>query len=159
MVRSTTIFRVSDALPLAASVDDENVSYVRRTLDCSLRIDRKSVDGIQATIKARLSSIKCQLRTSLLHRIRSIHPSVCHEPMACLLSWLTVTPTNNSYLIVDKVIYMCICDSSYPRKLAFSYLDELSKEFQNSYGDKIESVSRPYAFMGFGKSLSDSHQW
>lgn len=26
MVRSTTIFRVSDALPLAASVDDESVS-------------------------------------------------------------------------------------------------------------------------------------
>lgn len=48
---------------------------------------------------------------------------------------------------------MCICDSSYPRKLAFSYLDELSKEFQRSYGDKIESVTRPYAFMGFGKSL------
>lgn len=55
-----------------------------------------------------------------------------------------------SYLIVEKVIYMCICDSSYPRKLAFSYLDELSKEFQRSYGDKIESVTRPYAFMGFG---------
>ena len=60
--------------------------------------------------------------------------------------------TSRSYLIVDKVIYMCICDSSYPRKLAFSYLDELSKEFQNSYGDKIESVTRPYAFMGFGRS-------
>jgi vesicle transport protein SEC22 len=55
-------------------------------------------------------------------------------------------------LIVEKVIYMCICDSSYPRKLAFSYLDELSKEFQRSYGDKIESVTRPYAFMGFGRS-------
>jgi hypothetical protein len=49
---------------------------------------------------------------------------------------------------------MCICDSSYPRKLAFSYLDELSKEFQRSYGDKIESVTRPYAFMGFGQSYS-----
>ena len=46
---------------------------------------------------------------------------------------------------------MCICDSSYPRKLAFSYLDELSKEFQNSYEDKIDSVTRPYAFMGFGE--------
>lgn len=46
---------------------------------------------------------------------------------------------------------MCICDSSYPRKLAFSYLDELSKEFQRSYGDKIDSAQRPYAFMGFGK--------
>lgn len=45
---------------------------------------------------------------------------------------------------------MCICDSSYPRKLAFSYLDELSKEFQGSYGEKIDSASRSYAFMGFG---------
>lgn len=47
---------------------------------------------------------------------------------------------------------MCICDSSYPRKLAFSYLDELSKEFQRSYEGKIEGVTRPYAFMGFGES-------
>jgi vesicle transport protein SEC22 len=46
---------------------------------------------------------------------------------------------------------MCICDSSYPRKLAFSYLDELSKEFQRSYEGKIEGVTRPYAFMGFGE--------
>jgi hypothetical protein len=46
---------------------------------------------------------------------------------------------------------MAICDKSYPRKLAFSYLDELSKEFQGSYGDKIEAATRPYAFMGFGK--------
>jgi hypothetical protein len=32
MVRSTTIFRVHDALPLAASVDDENVSAAPRWL-------------------------------------------------------------------------------------------------------------------------------
>lgn len=52
---------------------------------------------------------------------------------------------------------MCICDANYPRKLAFSYLDELSKEFQTSYGDKIETVNRPYAFMGFGRSRLDLH--
>lgn len=46
---------------------------------------------------------------------------------------------------------MCICDNSYPRKLAFSYLYELSKEFQRSYGDKIDGATRPYAFMGFGE--------
>jgi hypothetical protein len=46
---------------------------------------------------------------------------------------------------------MCICDQSYPRKLAFSYLDELSKEFQRSYEGKIEGATRPYAFMGFGE--------
>jgi vesicle transport protein SEC22 len=50
---------------------------------------------------------------------------------------------------------MCICDASYPRKLAFSYLDELSKEFQRSYGAKIETVGRPYAFMGFGGSFME----
>lgn len=54
---------------------------------------------------------------------------------------------------MEKIIYMCICDSTYPRKLAFSYLDELSKEFQQSYGDKVMAASRPYAFMGFGESF------
>lgn len=49
---------------------------------------------------------------------------------------------------------MCICDQSYPRKLAFSYLDELSKEFQRSYEGKIDGATRPYAFMGFGGSGS-----
>jgi len=58
------------------------------------------------------------------------------------------------YLIVEKVIYMCICDSTYPRKLAFSYLDELSKEFQRSYEGKIDTVTRPYAFMGFDTFIS-----
>ena len=52
---------------------------------------------------------------------------------------------------------MCICDASYPRKLAFSYLDELSKEFQRSYEGKIETVTRPYAFMGFGKRTALKH--
>lgn len=47
--------------------------------------------------------------------------------------------------------YLCICDKSYPRKLAFSYLEELSKEFYLSYGNEVEKVGlRPYAFVKFG---------
>ena len=56
----------------------------------------------------------------------------------------------HSYLIVDNVVYLVIADKSYPRKLAFSYLDELSKEFATSYGPKVEGVRKPYAFVGFG---------
>ena len=56
----------------------------------------------------------------------------------------------NSYLIVDNVVYLTIADKSYPRKLAFSFLDELSKEFALSYGPKVETVRKPYAFVGFG---------
>lgn len=56
-----------------------------------------------------------------------------------------------SYLLVDQVVYLTVCDQSYPRKLAFSYLDELSKEFQRSYESQIASANRPYCFRGFGE--------
>ncbi|KAK0453835.1 probable SEC22-synaptobrevin (V-SNARE) [Armillaria ostoyae] len=58
------------------------------------------------------------------------------------------------YLISDNVIFLTIADKSYPRKLAFSYLDELSKEFATTYGPKVESVRKPYAFVGFDTFMS-----
>lgn len=119
MVRSTTIFRVSDALPLAASVDDE-------------------------TTEKALTEYKQQSKLVFRRLNANSEPACSIESGQYTLH----------YLIVDKVIYMCICDSSYPRKLAFSYLDELSKEFQRSYEDKVESVTRPYAFMGFDTFIS-----
>lgn len=63
---------------------------------------------------------------------------------------LDETKSSPSYLIADNVVYLTIADKSYPRKLAFSYLDELSKEFANTYGPKVETVRKPYAFVGFG---------
>ena len=62
-----------------------------------------------------------------------------------------------SYIIQDNVVYMTIADKSYPRKLAFSYLDELSKEFAITYGDKVENVRKPYAFVGFGEWTNAVH--
>lgn len=64
----------------------------------------------------------------------------------------TMITVLHSYLIVDNVVYLTIAEKSYPRKLAFSYLDELSKEFANSYGPKVDAVRKPYAFVGFGAS-------
>lgn len=55
-----------------------------------------------------------------------------------------------SYLISNGVIYLTIAEKSYPRKLSFLYLDELAREFWNSYGSKVESVRKPYAFAAFG---------
>ncbi|CAG8510681.1 2598_t:CDS:2 [Racocetra fulgida] len=46
---------------------------------------------------------------------------------------------------------MTICDRSYPRQFAFSYLEELAKEFSMSYGNEVEKKNlRPYAFVKFG---------
>jgi vesicle transport protein SEC22 len=54
------------------------------------------------------------------------------------------------YLFVNDIIYFAICDKTYPRKLAFSYLYEISNEFYQSHGlDSLKSETRPYAFVSF----------
>lgn len=54
-------------------------------------------------------------------------------------------------MIVDSIIYLTIADKSYPRKLAFSYLAELSTEFSRSYptATSLKAGLRPYAFVKF----------
>ena len=53
------------------------------------------------------------------------------------------------YLIDGDVVYLTLVEKAYPKKLAFQYLDELSKEFNSLYGTQIEGVTRPYAFIKF----------
>jgi len=58
-------------------------------------------------------------------------------------------PFTFHYLIDGNVAYMVLVEKAYPKKLAFQYLDELSKEFVSLYGAEIENVTRPYAFIKF----------
>ncbi|KAF5474656.1 hypothetical protein F2P56_006539 [Juglans regia] len=53
------------------------------------------------------------------------------------------------YIIEGRVCYLTMCDRSYPKKLAFQYLEELKNEFQRVNGDQIETAARPYAFIKF----------
>lgn len=53
------------------------------------------------------------------------------------------------YLIGEGICYLVLCESMFSKKLAFSYLEELSSEFFVQYGNRINSVSRPYAFIEF----------
>ncbi|MCJ1422677.1 SNAP receptor [Sticta canariensis] len=55
------------------------------------------------------------------------------------------------YLISDSVCFLCICDRSYPRKLAFTYLSDLSTEFTTTYAsvNYLSPSCRPYAFVEF----------
>ncbi|KAI0663132.1 protein transporter SEC22 [Cubamyces menziesii] len=119
MVKSTLIVRASDALPLAASVDDEQTEQAL------------SEHKQQAKLIFRRISPNSEPRCSIESGAYTLH-----------------------YLIADNVIFLVITDKSYPRKLAFSYLDELSKEFQLSYGAKVDTVRKPYAFVGFDTFMS-----
>lgn len=48
--------------------------------------------------------------------------------------------------------FITLCDSSYPRKLAFHYLQDLQKEFQKFDISLIDKITRPYSFVKFGNA-------
>ena len=56
-----------------------------------------------------------------------------------------------SYLIQDQLCFLTICDKSYPRKLAFTYLSDLATEFTTTYSSSqyLSPTCRPYAFVEF----------
>lgn len=61
---------------------------------------------------------------------------------------------NIHYLFDKQIIYLTICDKSYPRKLAFSYLSEISQEFENSHAQEaLSSHARPYGLSSFDNYL------
>ncbi|KAI1214834.1 snare-like protein [Annulohypoxylon truncatum] len=97
-----------------------------------------SVDDEQT--ESSLSEVKSQTKI-ILRRLN--HNS---EPQASIESGNYTL----HYLISNDVVYICISERSYPRKLAFTYLSDLSFEFAQSYGPQLTSPSlRPYAFMEF----------
>lgn len=59
--------------------------------------------------------------------------------------------TTHSYIIHDDLCFLCICDRSYPRKLAFTYLQDLSSEFTTTYSSTqyLSPSCRPYAYVEF----------
>lgn len=115
MPQSTMIARVSDGLPLAASVDDEQT-------------------------ETDLAEYKQQAKLIFRRLTETAEPRCSIESGKCTLH----------YLILNGIVYLTIADKSYPRKLAFSYLDELSKEFERSYADEaFKPQLRPYAFVKF----------
>jgi vesicle transport protein SEC22 len=103
-----------------------------------------SVDDEQS--EAALSEVKTQVRQVLRKLTRSSEPQASIDAGAYALH----------YLIDSDVVFLCICDASYPRKLAFTYLSDLAREFTTTYpAQQIHSpTQRPYAFMEFDNFIS-----
>lgn len=49
-----------------------------------------------------------------------------------------------------------LCECSFPKKLAFAYLEDLQAEFHEQHGKRVPTVSRPYSFIEFGKKTLES---
>lgn len=59
-------------------------------------------------------------------------------------------------MIESDIVFLCICERSFPRKLAFTYLADLSGEFTTTHtAQQIHNPSlRPYAFMEFDNFIT-----
>ncbi|KAA8533736.1 hypothetical protein F0562_031253 [Nyssa sinensis] len=54
-----------------------------------------------------------------------------------------------NYMVENGICFITLCDSSYPRKLAFHYLQDLQKEFEKFDMSLIEKITKPYSFVRF----------
>ena len=54
--------------------------------------------------------------------------------------------------------YLVLTEKAFSKRLAFTYLEELQTEFTSQYGTKVDTVSRPYSFIQFGKYFNQLMQ-
>lgn len=52
-------------------------------------------------------------------------------------------------LLSEGVAYVGLSDRLYPKKLAFSLLSDLQRDFSREFGPLVDSATRPYAFVKF----------
>jgi len=53
------------------------------------------------------------------------------------------------YTISNGVCYLALAESSYPKRLMFTYLEDLATEFASQYLAQVPTVVRPYYFIEF----------
>jgi vesicle transport protein SEC22 len=98
-----------------------------------------SVDDEQT--ESSLAEVKSQVKLILRRLNRNSEPQASIESGNFTIH----------YLVSQDIAYLCICERSYPRKLAFTYLSDLSSEFAQTYpAQQLHAPTlRPYAFMEF----------
>jgi len=110
----TLLSRVSDGLPLAASMEDEK--------------DHRELDGLKSQAKRIVKQL---------------------TPFSASKVSIDSGSSFFHYINSGGVCYLCLTDRSYPKRLAFNYLNELQREFASKYEAEVPHATRPYAFIKF----------
>ncbi|KHG17649.1 25.3 kDa vesicle transport -like protein [Gossypium arboreum] len=126
MVKLTMIARVTDGLPLAEGLDDGR--------------DLTDAEMYKQQVKALFKNL------SKGHNEAS-RMSVETGPYVFQFILYGLLRERNKFCC--RVCYLTMCDRSYPKKLAFQYLEDLKNEFERVNGAQIETAARPYAFIKF----------
>jgi Regulated-SNARE-like domain len=161
MIKSTQIARL-DGQRVTSPAEEERFML---TLIPGLNLCA-SVDDSED--EATLSEVKSQVKQVLRKLTRNSEPQASIEsgqyniksvPHSLFIQSSKQQDANDqtpSYLIENDIVFICITDRSYPRKLAFTYLADLSREFGTTYPPQqvLSPTLRPYAFMEFDTFIS-----
>mmetsp|Transcript_13754 Transcript_13754/g.35104 ORF Transcript_13754/g.35104 Transcript_13754/m.35104 type:complete len:230 (+) Transcript_13754:157-846(+) len=127
MPKITLIGRLSDGLPLAASMADDKDAYA----------------GELGTYERQAKKI-----------IRSLSqdPDAQHQQHNTTSEHVTLDAGDyfSFHYVIDRgVIFLTLTEKAYPKRLAHDYLEELRMEFGTVYGSQVAAASRPYEFIRF----------
>jgi vesicle transport protein SEC22 len=165
MVKLTLIHRVRDGLPLAEGLDTDK-DHEMYSYKSQAKVGRSSKIGRRDSKQPANSFFHTTTRLlppppSRQTQKLTFHHS-CSSLFQTLFKKIAASPTKPPprmsiesssfmfhYIIEGDVVYLVLVDKAYPKKLAFQYLEELSKEFNSLYGQQIDQVTRPYAFIKF----------
>ncbi|CAN4085925.1 unnamed protein product [Withania somnifera] len=117
MVKMTIIGRVSDGMPLAQG---PRSSVVHEEND------------VLTTYKQQAEFILKEISLRALHSYK-----------------MTILVNHHcfNYMVENGICYLTLCESSYPRKLAFHYLQELQQEFERLDRSLVDRITKPYTFI------------
>jgi vesicle transport protein SEC22 len=127
MPKITFISRLTDGLPLAASLADEKDAFALELQEYE-RQAKRILKGLTAEYLAggRGSVPTSRKAASIESGAFTFH-----------------------YLLGDQVAFLTLSEKAYPRKLAFAFLDELRREFEAVYGAQVALANRPYEMIRF----------
>ncbi|MBA0806410.1 hypothetical protein Gohar_005864 [Gossypium harknessii] len=136
MVKLTIVGRVKDGLPLA-----QEARYMNNETTTS--------HNLSSNYKQQAEFLLNEISKGALPlpsmTIRVDHHSFKYPLTPCKLY---------GYLVVNGICFITLCDSSYPRKLAFNYLQDLQKEFDKFDNGLIHKITKPYSFVKFDSIIS-----
>ncbi|KAK4906840.1 hypothetical protein LTR28_000545 [Elasticomyces elasticus] len=114
-------------------------TYPRQVLVCTRQLI------LEAQSAAELGELKNEMRNVLKHLTPTSHPSAALESDQYTMH----------YLMRDNLVYFVITERSYPKKLAATYLRDISDAFVESHNtaDYESAYARPYCCNDFDSTI------
>ena len=129
MLKLTFIARLSDSMPLAESIDDkeEDDSITKSGAVNGAKKSNNQPDDQYEKYKTQ--------RKKILEQLALIGSNTSEKMSIDSGSMVFHTLTSSGCL------YMTLCEKSYSSQLAYAFLDELKREFEQLYGSEVVCVS------------------